>query len=96
MRVLRGRGAELEREFAFGVARQLFEPVLAGASVVERDDLLKGAAGFAARALGLPGAPSGALEESAWRADWSCRRPSRPRASIASGPTRSAARSRCA
>ena len=71
MRVLRGRGAELEREFAFGVVRQLFEPVLASASVVEREDLLKGAAGFAARALGLPGAPSGTLEESASRADWS-------------------------
>ena len=31
-RVLRARGAELEREYAFGVVRQLIEPVLAGAS----------------------------------------------------------------
>jgi DNA-binding CsgD family transcriptional regulator len=57
MRVLRGRGAELEREFAFGVVRQLFEPALAGASPDEREELLDGAPGFAARALGLPGAP---------------------------------------
>jgi predicted ATPase len=28
MRVLRSRGTELERDFAFGVARQLFEPAL--------------------------------------------------------------------
>jgi predicted ATPase len=27
-RFLRARGAELERDFAFGVVRQLFEPVL--------------------------------------------------------------------
>ena len=32
MRVLRARGTELEREFAFGVVRQLFEPPLAEAS----------------------------------------------------------------
>jgi hypothetical protein len=47
----RARGTELERELAFGVVQQLFEPVLANASSVEhddllkRDDLLKGAAG---------------------------------------------------
>ena len=29
LRVLRSRGAELERDFAFGVVRQLFEPALA-------------------------------------------------------------------
>src|SRR5215831_1776760 len=58
MRVLRGRGAELEREFAFGVVRQLFEPALAGVSASEREELLDGAPGFAARALGLPGAPA--------------------------------------
>jgi DNA-binding CsgD family transcriptional regulator len=57
MRVLRSRGAELEREFAFGVVRQLFEPALAGASAAEREELLEGAPGFAAQALGLPGAP---------------------------------------
>src|SRR5258708_38982511 len=31
MRVLSGRGGELEGGFSFGVARQLFEPLLAGA-----------------------------------------------------------------
>ena len=30
MQVLRSRGAELEREFAFGVVRQLLEPALRG------------------------------------------------------------------
>ena len=55
MRVLRSRGAELERDFAFGVVRQLFEPALAGASELERADLLQGAAGVAAGLLGLPG-----------------------------------------
>jgi DNA-binding CsgD family transcriptional regulator len=57
MRVLRSRGTELERDFAFGVVRQLFEPPLAEASVLERADLLEAAAGVAAGLLGLPGAP---------------------------------------
>jgi DNA-binding CsgD family transcriptional regulator len=57
MRMLRSRGTELEREFAFGVVRQLFEPALAEAAEVERADLLQGAAGLAAGLLGLPGAP---------------------------------------
>ena len=57
MRVLRSRGTELERDFAFGVARQLFEPPLAEASELERVDLLQAAAGVAAGFLGLPGAP---------------------------------------
>jgi hypothetical protein len=55
MRVLRSRGAELERDFAFGVVRQLFEPVLADASAPERADWLQGAAGVAAGLLNLPG-----------------------------------------
>ena len=58
MRVLRSRGTELERDFAFGVVRQLFEPPLANASELERADLLQGAAGVAAGLLGLPGAPA--------------------------------------
>ena len=56
MRVLRSRGTELE--FAFGVARQLFEPPLAEASEFERANLLQGAAGVAAGLLELPGAPA--------------------------------------
>ena len=57
MRVLRSRGTELERDFAFGVVRQLFERPLAEASELERADLLEAAAGVAAGLLGLPGAP---------------------------------------
>jgi DNA-binding CsgD family transcriptional regulator len=55
-RFLRARGAELERDFAFGVVRQLFEPMLYEATPAERDDLLQGPARLAARVLGLPGA----------------------------------------
>ncbi len=58
-RVLRARGAELEREFAFGVVRQLVEPVVAGASEQERSQLLDGPPGLAARLLGLPGLGDG-------------------------------------
>ena len=54
-RVLRARGAELEREFAFGVVRQLIESVVAGASEDERAWLLDGPPGVAAQLLGLPG-----------------------------------------
>jgi DNA-binding CsgD family transcriptional regulator len=57
-RVLRARGAELERDFAFGVVRQLFEPALREASASARAELLQGPAGLAARVLGLPGAPA--------------------------------------
>jgi DNA-binding CsgD family transcriptional regulator/tetratricopeptide (TPR) repeat protein len=57
MRVLRSRGTQLERDFAFGVVRQLFEPPLSEASEFERADLLQAAAGVAAGHLGLPGAP---------------------------------------
>jgi DNA-binding CsgD family transcriptional regulator len=51
MRVLAGRGGELESGFSFGVARQLFEPLLAGASPAEREALLAGAARRALIAL---------------------------------------------
>jgi DNA-binding CsgD family transcriptional regulator len=70
MRVLRARGAELERKFAFGVVRQLFEPVLADTAELERADLLQGGAGTAAALLGLPGtspsqsSPSSAADRS--------------------------------
>src|SRR5204863_683243 len=56
VRVLRSRGTELERGFAFGVVRQLFEPPLAEASERERAELLQASAGVAAGFLGLPGA----------------------------------------
>ncbi|MHB8690396.1 MAG: helix-turn-helix transcriptional regulator [Solirubrobacteraceae bacterium] len=46
-RVLSARGSELEREFAFGVTRQLFEPVIASSSPAVRKRLLAGAARLA-------------------------------------------------
>jgi DNA-binding CsgD family transcriptional regulator len=51
VRVLSGRGRELEGGFSFGVARQLFEPLLAGAEGAEREALLAGAARRALTAL---------------------------------------------
>ena len=45
VRVLAARGAHLERDFPFGVVRQLFEPLLADAR--ERERLLAGAAASA-------------------------------------------------
>jgi predicted ATPase len=51
MQVLSGRGRELESGFSFGVARQLFEPLLAGAAGTKRDALLAGAARRALTAL---------------------------------------------
>ena len=53
MRVLRARGAELEQEFAFGVARQLLEPALAERSGDERRAVLQGPAALAGGVLGL-------------------------------------------
>jgi DNA-binding NarL/FixJ family response regulator len=63
--VLRARGGELEQEFPFGVMRQLFEPVLAGADEARRAVLLDGAASAAARALGLEPEDPGPVEPGA-------------------------------
>ena len=62
-RVLRARGAELEREYAFGVVRQLFEKALAAATEQERPGLLDGPPSVAARLLSLPGLGDGARGE---------------------------------
>jgi len=51
LEVLRARGSELERDFPFGVVRQLFEPVLFGAAEDERERLLAGAGAFSERVL---------------------------------------------
>jgi hypothetical protein len=51
--VLGARGSEFEAEIGFGVARQLFEPMLRAASARERRRLLDGVARVGARALGL-------------------------------------------
>ncbi len=45
---LRARGGELERELPYGLARQLFAPVLGAAGEAERAELLDGAAALAA------------------------------------------------
>jgi DNA-binding CsgD family transcriptional regulator len=49
--VLRARGGELERQYPFGVALQLFEPYLSAASLRERRRVLAGAAAHAEPAL---------------------------------------------
>ena len=54
MRVLTARGGELERDFAYGVVRQLFEVSLAGASQPERERWLAGAAGLATGVVTAP------------------------------------------
>ena len=51
--VLRARGSEFEEEIAFGIARQLFEPMLRAASPGERRRLVDGVAQVGVRALGL-------------------------------------------
>jgi DNA-binding CsgD family transcriptional regulator len=50
--VVSARGGQMETEFAFGVARQLFEPMLAAAEASEREALLNGAAAPAAWLVG--------------------------------------------
>lgn len=51
--VLQARGSEFEVEIGFGVARQLFEPMMRAASAGARRRLLSGVARIGARALGL-------------------------------------------
>ncbi len=50
--VLRARGGQLEREFAFGVVRQLFDPALERTTAEDRDRAFGGAAALAAPVLG--------------------------------------------
>lgn len=52
LNILSGRATELERDFPFALARQLFEQHLTNLPAKERDDLLDGA-GAARSALGL-------------------------------------------
>src|SRR6202041_2078271 len=51
--VLWARGSEFEADMAFGVARQLFEPMLIAAPPAERRRLVGGVARIGARALGV-------------------------------------------
>src|SRR5262249_28422948 len=50
---LGARGSELERDFAYGLVRQLFEAPLAAAAPPDRAELLAGAAGHAAALFGV-------------------------------------------
>src|SRR5947207_7511062 len=52
---LSARGSELERDFAYGLVRQLFETPLVAASRAEQAELLAGAAGRAAALFGIAG-----------------------------------------
>jgi DNA-binding CsgD family transcriptional regulator len=51
LRVLSARASELERDFAFAVVRQLFEPVVVAANAKERRALSEGAARLGVAAL---------------------------------------------
>jgi tetratricopeptide (TPR) repeat protein len=53
MTTLSARGSELERDFAYGLVRQLFEAPLVAAPPPERAELLAGAAGHAAALFGV-------------------------------------------
>ena len=64
VRVLRARGGELEGDFAYGVARQLFEPLLDTAAPREQNPFLQGAAQFAAPAIGPASAGGAAVDAS--------------------------------
>src|SRR5260370_3549356 len=63
-RVLRARGAQLEREYAFGVVRQLVEPLLAETPSAERALLMDGPPGLAAQLLGIPRAHDSMIRDS--------------------------------
>jgi predicted ATPase len=52
MRALEARGAVLERDFAFGVVRQLFEHELGALDPASRQAAFSGAAALAAQLLG--------------------------------------------
>ena len=65
MTVLRAKASELESAFAFGIALQLFEPLLAGADDERRDELLAGSAMLAAPLLERPARWDGSEREDA-------------------------------
>src|SRR5687768_11421143 len=56
---LRARASDLERDFAYGLVRQLLEPVVADAGEAEREELFDGAASFARCLFAPSGPPSG-------------------------------------
>jgi DNA-binding CsgD family transcriptional regulator len=64
MRVLAARGGELEGEYAYGIVRQLFEPLLAAAAPDLRGELLSGPAALIAPLLGTS-QPTGSQDAAA-------------------------------
>jgi DNA-binding CsgD family transcriptional regulator len=63
MRVLSGRGGELESGFGFGLMRQLLESELAASSAERHERLLSGAAAFASAVLEPGPGPEGSGEQ---------------------------------
>lgn len=59
--VLRAAGAPLERDFGYGIVRQLLERMLRSLDAVSRERVLGGAAAAAAPVLGLPAASRGSV-----------------------------------
>ncbi|MGH2833591.1 MAG: ATP-binding protein, partial [Solirubrobacteraceae bacterium] len=53
LRVCRARGSELERDFAFGVVRQLLEPDIRALDLQQQNELFEGSAGLARSVFGL-------------------------------------------
>jgi DNA-binding CsgD family transcriptional regulator len=70
--VLRARGSEMEREFGFGLVRQLFGPSLRRLDAKARADLFAGPAALAAAIFGLAGGELevGAAEGSLYGLFW--------------------------
>ncbi len=62
-RLLTARGGELERDFAYGVVRQLLERTVVSAPAGEREALLAGPATHAAAAIGVEAAPGPSTED---------------------------------
>jgi DNA-binding CsgD family transcriptional regulator len=62
-KVLTARGGELERDFAYGVVRQLLERAVVAAAPDERAALLSGPAAHAAAAIGVEAAPGQSTED---------------------------------
>jgi DNA-binding CsgD family transcriptional regulator len=62
MQVLSARATELERDFPFALARQLFEPALAALAAPVREALFEGAAGAARSVVERPGAGAPPVE----------------------------------
>ena len=75
LRLLTGRGSEIEQEFAFGLARQLLEPPLAELDPAYRARLMAGPAQPAALAVAPErelddGSPPGRVRDAATRCSW--------------------------